>query len=138
MCIPRGEVLSQKRYEDIVSDTENVDQIIQILIRYKKLEPSIIEPLSFVIPRICAWDFAKFRDDKVELRHLRAKVLGIPPNTVVNMDDIDERVAEYERSLKKLSERKETERQTMNTQLTLPDDDHEKRLYPFQSYFSSN
>ena len=86
-----------------------VDQVITILIRFKKLEPSIIKPLTFVLPRISAWDFAKFRDNQVELRHLRAKVLGLPANTVINIDDINERVRVYESSLKKLSAMKETD-----------------------------
>lgn len=34
----------------------------------------------FVIPRIDAWDFARYRDGKVELRHLRSKILGLSNN----------------------------------------------------------
>ena len=100
MCIPGSEILSNQHYKDIVSDTEKVDQIAQILIRYNKLPQSIIEGLCFVIPRIDAWDFAKYRDGQVELRFLRGKVLGVPKDWSINMEDINAKVAEYERALK--------------------------------------
>ena len=59
-----------------------------------------MDPLCFVIPRIDAWDFAKLRDGKVELRHLRSKVLGIPQDYIISIEDVDAKVAEYERALK--------------------------------------
>ena len=58
-----------------------------------------MEDLIFVIPRIDSWDFGKFRDGKVELRHLRSKILGLPKDCLVTLSDIDERVAELEREL---------------------------------------
>ena len=99
MCIPGNDALSQAEYEEIVSDPIKVDQIVSILIRYNKLDPKITENLLFVIPRIDAWDFCRYRDGKVELRHLRSKVLGLPKDWLVSLEDINQRVAEYEREI---------------------------------------
>lgn len=57
----------------------------------------MVEPLCFVIPRIDAFDFALFRDGKIELRQLRSKVLGIDKNKICSLEDINARVADYER-----------------------------------------
>ena len=46
-----------------------------------------------MLPRIDAFDFARYRDGEVELRHLRNKVLGIPDNFIVNLEDINANVA---------------------------------------------
>ena len=59
-----------------------------------------MESLCFLIPRIDAWDFSQLRDGKTELRHLRNKVLGIPKDCIVSMEEINAKVADYERSLK--------------------------------------
>lgn len=67
----------------------------------------MLDKLCFVIPRIDAWDFAKLRDNKVELRHLRMKALGMPRESLLNMNDIDERVADYERLVLKKKEKKD-------------------------------
>lgn len=107
MCIPNSPVLTQKRYEEIVSDTNKVDQIALIMIRFNKLSQDMLDKLCFVIPRIDAWDFAKLRDNKVELRHLRMKALGMPRESLLNMNDIDERVADYERLVLKKKEKKD-------------------------------
>ena len=98
MCIPGSEGLRQTDYEEIVSDPMKVNQIVNILIRYNRLDPKIAKQLFFVIPRIDAWDFCRYRDGKVELRHLRSKIIGLPKD-LVTLEDIDQRVAELKREI---------------------------------------
>ena len=52
------------------------------------------------MPKIDAWDFTRLRDGKVELRHLRCKILGIEPEKLLSEADINVRVAEYASELK--------------------------------------
>lgn len=82
-----------------MSDQAKVDQLSSIIVRYNKLSPQILDELNFVIPRIDAWDFAQYRDGKVELRHLRSKILGLPKGRIVTLEDINARVAEVEREI---------------------------------------
>jgi len=51
-----------------------------------------MEDLIFVIPRIEPYDFTKFRDHEVTLRSLRNKILGIPDDYIVRLEDIEARV----------------------------------------------
>ena len=93
LCIPFNQYISKAKYKEIVEEPAKVDQVTSILVRYNKLDPSVAEELSFVLPQIDAFDFARYRDGEVELRHLRNKVLGIPDNFIVNLEDIDANVA---------------------------------------------
>ena len=86
-------MISNAAYKELVIDEDKVSQLASILIRYKKLDPSILEELCHVIKNIDAYDFTRFRDDKSDLRRLRNKVLGIPDGYVVTMEDIEKRVA---------------------------------------------
>lgn len=99
LCIPFEEPVSKAKYVEITSDSTKVDQIAAILVRYNNLDPRIMEELCFVIPKIDPFDFKKYRDGQVELRKLRSQILGINPDFIVNMDDIDARVVEYQRDL---------------------------------------
>ena len=74
LCVPESEAIDQKKYEEIVEVSSNVDQIAQILIRYKNLPQSTMESLCFVIPRIDSWDFTLLRDDKVTLQDMKKKI----------------------------------------------------------------
>ena len=67
--------------------------------RYNNFNPSIMEDLCFVIPKIDPLDFKKYRDGLVELRKLRSQILGISNEYIVNMDDIDAKVDEFQRDL---------------------------------------
>ena len=86
-------MITNAAYKEIVADDDNVAQLASILIRYKKLDPSILEDICHVIKNIDSYDFTRLRDDKSDLRKLRNKVLGIPDGYVVTMDDINARVA---------------------------------------------
>ena len=86
-------MITNAAYKEIVADDDNVAQLASILIRYKKLDPSILEDICHVIKNIDSYDFTRLRDDKSDLRKLRNKVLGIPDGFVVTMDDINARVA---------------------------------------------
>ena len=99
LCIPGSAVMPKADYDDIVEEPVKVDQIALILIRYNKLPKEIFEKLCFVIPKIDSWDFAALRDGRKELRHLRSRILGIPPEWNVNMADIDCKVSEVERRI---------------------------------------
>ena len=99
LCIPFDEPISKVKYQEITGDPNQVDQIASILIRYKNLDPSIMEELCFVIPKIDPFDFTKFRDGKVEIRKLRSQILGIKKDFIVNMDDIQTKVNEYARDM---------------------------------------
>lgn len=60
-----------------------------ILMRYNVMETSCLKDLCFVIKRVDAYDFTRLRDDKVDLRALRNKLLGVPDNYIVSMKDIN-------------------------------------------------
>ena len=92
LCIPFEEPVSKDRYAEIVQDSRKVDQIVSILIRYNNLDPSMVEYLSFAIPKIDPWDFKRFRDGEIELRKLRNKILRIRDDYIPNMDDINDKV----------------------------------------------
>ena len=80
LCIPNSQHITNARYREIVRDTDSVEQIARIMIRYNSLPIDLMDMFTFVLPRIDAWDFAQLRDGKVELRHLRCKVIGIHPD----------------------------------------------------------
>ena len=52
-----------------------------------------------MIPKIDPFYFKKYRDGQVELRKLRSQILGISNEYIVNMDDIDAKVDEFQRDL---------------------------------------
>ena len=92
ICRPFSEPYTNAKYELLTCDSAKVDQIATILIRFKKLDPTCMEDLIFVIPRIEPYDFTKFRDHEVSLRSLRNKILGIPDDYIVRLEDIEARV----------------------------------------------
>ena len=57
------------------------------------MKSNALEGLCFVLAKIDSYDFTRLRDDKVELRQLRNRILGIPDKFIVTMEDIDQRVA---------------------------------------------
>ena len=63
-----------------------------ILMRYNRMQKNCLDDLCFVIEHADAYDFTRLRDDKVDLRTLRNKLIGIPDNYVVSMEDINTRV----------------------------------------------
>ena len=89
LCVPNSEIYSTNEYNSIMLDDEKRDQIASILIRYNNYDQKIMKDLIFCLPRCDPMDFKRFRDGKIDLRQLRNKVLGIPDDFIVNMDDIN-------------------------------------------------
>ena len=86
-------MLTNANYKELVSDEDKVSQISSILMRYNKMDQNIHESLCVLLQKIDAYDFTRLRDDKIQMRHLRCKALGIPQDFIVNLDDIDKTVA---------------------------------------------
>ena len=100
LCIPYADVITNAKYKELVADEFKVNQLASILMRYKKIDHSLLKDLCFVIKRIDAYDFSRFRDDKADLRQLRNKVLNIPDDYIVSLKDIDARVEEESKKMK--------------------------------------
>ena len=89
ICVPGAEIYSKNEYDEIMQDESKRDQIASILIRYNGYDPKMMKDLVFCLPRIDPLEFKKFRDGRIELRSLRNKVLGIPDDFIINMEDIN-------------------------------------------------
>ena len=99
LCVPGSETYSKNAYDEIMQDSGKRDQIASILIRYNNYDPKIMKDLVFCLDKLDPLDFKKFRDGRIELRSLRNKVLGIPDDFIVNMDDINAKCAAAEKRL---------------------------------------
>ena len=93
LCIPYAEVITNAEYYKLVKDDDKVSQLASILVRYNRMSTKVLEELCFVLKKIDAYDFTRLRDDKVDVRQLRNRILGIPDNFIVTMEEIDARVA---------------------------------------------
>ena len=89
LCSGETHRLTQAEYQKLISNENRLDQLTILLVSYKReLTEANIKDLLYVLPKISTFEFASFRDGKIDLHRLKCKVMNITEGVLMSKAEL--------------------------------------------------
>jgi hypothetical protein len=75
-------------YQEVVRDTEMLDQLCACLVMKHKLDPKLINDLVSLLPNADHFDFYAFRTGKISLGELKGRILNVDRKYIKSREDL--------------------------------------------------